>query len=56
MEHIIITDLGDGYKRLVAEKGYRLFNKSTQKYYSEAVVKDISNFTSVKVQNVTHNS
>ena len=48
MKHIIVTDLGDGYKRLTAQKGYRLYNTVDRKYYSEAVVKSIKGWTAVK--------
>ena len=39
MEHIKVTDLGNGFKRLVPENGYTLFNRVTGQYYSEAVTK-----------------
>ena len=39
MEHIIITQLGDGMVRLVAEEGYRLKDKRTDMYHSEAEVR-----------------
>ena len=48
MEHIIIKELEDDYKLLKPEKGYRLYNTITQKYYSEAVVKDIKGYIAVK--------
>lgn len=48
MEHIIITELPDGYKRLVAEEGYKLYNTVTRKYYSEAEVKDVKPYIAVK--------
>ena len=40
MEHIIITHLSDGMVRLVAEEGYRLKDKRTDRYHSEAIVKE----------------
>jgi hypothetical protein len=39
MEHIIVTELGNNMVRLVAEKGYRLKDKRTDMYHSEAVVR-----------------
>lgn len=47
MEHIIITELPDGYKRLTAEEGYKLFNTITQKYYSVAEVRDVNPYIAV---------
>lgn len=50
MEHITIKELGG---RLVRppNKGYRLYNKMVQQYYSEAVVKEneIKKFEAVNV-------
>ena len=43
MGNIIITDLGNGFSRLVAERGFRLFAKNLGRFVSEAVVKE-SNF------------
>ena len=40
MEHIIVTHLENGMVRLVAENGYRLKDKRTDRYHSEAVVKE----------------
>ncbi len=48
MEHIIITNLKNGYKRLVAEEGYQLFNKFTRQFYSEAVVKNVTPYVAVR--------
>jgi len=39
MQHITITNLDNGYVSLVPDKGYRLFSKATNAFYSEAVVK-----------------
>lgn len=50
MEHIIITPLPDNYFRLTPESGYRLYNTSIRKYYSEAVVKETTNFIAVCVE------
>lgn len=47
MEHINITELQDGYKRLTPEDGYKLYNTITREYYSEAVVKDARPYTAV---------
>ena len=38
MEHIIVTDLDNGYFQLVAEEGYELFAKNLNRVVSEAVV------------------
>lgn len=48
MEHITITELDNGYKRLVAEDGYKLYNTVTHKYYSEAEVKDVRPYVAVE--------
>lgn len=48
MEHIIIEELENGYKLLKPEEGYRLYNTVTQKFYSEAIVKDTTGFVAVK--------
>lgn len=51
MEHITIKELDGGLVRLTPNKGYRLYNKMVQQYYSEAVVKEneIKKFEAVKV-------
>lgn len=49
MEHIIVTDLDNGYKKLVPEEGYRLLNKYTQAYYTEAIVKNTKPYVAVKI-------
>lgn len=46
-ENLIITDLGGGYKKVVAAPGYKLYNKTTQRYYSSAEVKDITPYTAI---------
>lgn len=48
MEHITITELDNGYMRLVAEEGYKLYNTVTHKYYSEAEVKDVRPYVAVE--------
>ena len=51
MEHINITDLGNGYFKLVPEKGYRLMIKGSDgKYYSEAITKTPEKFVAVPVE------
>jgi len=40
MEHIIVTHLENDMVRLVAEEGYRLKDTRTNRFYSEAVVKE----------------
>lgn len=40
MEHVTITELGNGMVRLVPNEGYRLFCTTTCLYYGEAVVKE----------------
>lgn len=47
MKHIIITKLDNGYSRVVAEEGYRLYNTVNRRYYSEAVVKDVRPYIGV---------
>lgn len=47
MEHIIVTQMKNGYKKLVPEEGYLLFNRYTRQYYSEATVKNINGFEAV---------
>lgn len=39
MEHIITQDLGNGYVRLTAAKGYRLLAVKINQVVSEAVVR-----------------
>lgn len=46
-----ITELSNGYKRITADNGYKLYNKATQMYYSEAEVADAKNFVAVKDDN-----
>lgn len=49
MEHIIIENLGNDFKRLTAEDGYGLFNTINRQYYTEAIVKNIRPYIAVKV-------
>ena len=50
MEHINITDLGTGYVRVTAKRGWKLFAKPLRRIVSEAVVKPeaTGNFDAVK--------
>ena len=48
MEHITITDLGNGFKKLVPDKAYRLYNTVTASYYSEAITKRPNEFIAVR--------
>lgn len=50
MEHIKITELDNGLKRLEPEKGYRLYNTVTQQYYAVAEVKDARPYVAVKAK------
>lgn len=50
MEHITVIELSDGYKKLVAEDGYRLYNTINKQYYSEAVIKNCKGFVAVKIK------
>lgn len=49
MENIRVTDLGNGFFRLVAEEGFRLYALNLGRFVSEAVVKEESfkNFKAV---------
>lgn len=51
MEHINITDLGTGYVRLTAKRGWKIFAKPLRRIVSEAVVKeaDIDKFEAVAI-------
>lgn len=50
MDHIIVTDLENGFFRLVAEEGFVLFAKNLNRVVSEAVVtrENFSNFEARK--------
>lgn len=48
MEHIIVTQMKNGYKKLVPEEGYLLFNRYTRQYYSEAVVRNVTPYVAVR--------
>lgn len=48
MQHINIINLNDGYKKLIPEEGYKLYNTITRKYYSEAEVKDVKPYIAVE--------
>lgn len=47
MKHVTITELGNGYKRLVPDEGYML--KNGEQTYSEAVVKSLKGWSVVKI-------
>lgn len=47
MEHIIITEIGNGYKRLTPEQGYIL--KFRGNYYTEAEVKNVTGWSAVPI-------
>lgn len=49
MEHIIINDLGNGFFRLKAERGFRLYALNLGRVTSEAVVneKNLKNFKAI---------
>ena len=49
MEHIIVTDLQNGYFKLVPEEGYRMYNRYNHEYYSEAVTKNIGQYKAEKI-------
>ena len=51
-EHIKISYLGNGFVSLVPDKGYRLFNHSTNTYCTEAVVKPrlVKEFEAVPIE------
>ena len=55
MEHIIVTELPDGFFLLTPEAGYTLYNETAQRYYSEAVVKEdsVKRFAAVKAAEPT---
>lgn len=50
MENIHIIELDNELKRLVAEKGYKLYNKLTRQYYSEVEVKDVRPYIAVEIE------
>lgn len=47
MEHIIVTELADGFLRLVPEAGYILYNDTYKRAYSEAIAKSTEGFRAV---------
>ena len=50
MEHIIVTDLGNGFFRLKAERGWRLFAINLNRCVSSATVKEenLNNFRAIQ--------
>ena len=55
MEHIIVTELADGFVLLTPDAGYKLYHETSERYHSEAVVPEESMryFTAVKVAEPT---
>ena len=49
MEHIIITDLGNGKYRLEPETGFLLFHQASNATYSVAVVKSAKGFSAIPI-------
>lgn len=47
MEHITITDMPNGYKKLIPDEGYIL--KKGNNYYTEAVVKNTTDWSAVPI-------
>ena len=47
MEHITITDMPNGYKKLIPDEGYIL--KFRNNYYTEAVVKSTTGWSAVPI-------
>lgn len=47
MEHVTITELENGYKKLNPDKGYML--KNGEQLYSEAIVKSLRDWSVVKI-------
>lgn len=50
MEHITITEIGDGLMRLVPEEGYLLYNVITRRAYSEAEVTDSRPYIAIRAE------
>ena len=50
MEHIVINHLPDGYARLTAEPGFRLYHIPYERSYSEVVTKEenINDFKAIE--------
>lgn len=48
MEHIKIEELQDGFYKLTADEGYKLYNQVTQRTYSEAITKTPHDFVAIK--------
>lgn len=49
MKHITTTQLADGYKRLVPDKGYVVANTLNERTYSEVETKDVRPYYAKKV-------
>lgn len=39
MEHITITEIDENFVKLTPDEGYKLYNKATRTFHSEAVAK-----------------
>lgn len=50
MEHVTITDLGNGYKKLVPDECYLLKEKNGERTYTEAVTKKPENFVAIAIE------
>lgn len=48
MENVIVIELDNGFKKLVPNKGYKLFNKVNKQLYSEVITKTPDNFVAVR--------
>ena len=46
MKNAKITDIGNGFFRIVPYKNFTLYHKATGRYYSEAETRDVSQFES----------
>lgn len=49
IEHVTITEVENDMYRLEPDEGYMLYNKRTEKRYSEAVTDDLGMWEAVEV-------
>lgn len=49
MKHVIISKVGNDYKKYIAAKGYKIKDILTNKEYSEIVVKKFDNYEIVNI-------
>lgn len=49
MEHVIIKEMTNGYHRIIPDKGYMLAIEDDPNLHNDAVVKDITTVTVVKI-------